>query len=566
MNALISPTEQARQVRTGCGWALRPEMRVYYVTGQDAASYIQTQTTNDVVALVPGHGHYNALVDRKARLKAFFSLHRMAADQLCILVEDTQAETLYDHLEQFHFVEDVTLTPQPGWSVVQIEGPRSAALLTALFKHPLPPLLPLGIATTFWGLVEVQIVARSESGEPGYWVILPHAKTNAFLTALGNAGADLGGIAMSDTVREQLRIEAGWPRYGLDMTADTQLPETGLEQVAVSYSKGCYLGQEVIARIKTYGVIPKALIGLLFDGEVSPAPGTDIAIAGKSVGTVCSGTFSPMLNRPVALAYLRKQHRNPGEVLTFEAHGQSWQATVTRLPFYTAATPQERAQHLYDEALERFAGPEEAHAIPLLEEAIALDPQLADAYEVLGVILSRLGRIDEAIAVMQQLTEIAPEAPMAHTNLSRFFMLQGDKATAEHHMAEATRLDMLRHSKAVDEAQQAAAKAAQQAQMAEMFKEVIETEDPDDLVANYGLGKIYADQGQYADALPYLRKAVTIDRFYSAAWLQLGKTLEQTQALDEARETYRQGITAATQKGDLMPLKEMEQRLMGLGS
>ncbi len=566
MNALISAAEQARQVRMGCGWALRPDMRVYHVTGQDAASYVQTQTTNDVVTLATGQGHYNALVDRKAHLKAFFSLHRLAADQLCILVEDTQAAPLYDHLEQFHFVEEVTLTPQPDWSVVQIEGPRSAALLTTVFKHALPPLLPLGIAATFWGLVEVQIVARSESGEPGYWVLLPQTKAAAFLAALGHAGADFGGSAMDDAVREQLRIEAGWPRYGVDMNAETQLPETGLEQVAVSYNKGCYLGQEVIARIKTYGVIPKALIGLVFDGDVCPAPGTDITLAGKSVGTVCSGTFSPMLKRPVALAYLRKQHRNPGEVLTFEAHDQNWQATVTRLPFYTGPTPQERAHHLYDEALERFAGPEEAHAIPLLEEAIALDPQLADAYEVLGVILSRLGRIDEAIAVMQQLTTIAPEAPMAHTNLSRFFMLQGDKATAEHHMAEAARLDMLRHSKAVDAAQQAAAKAAQQAQMAEMFKEVIETEDPDDLVANYGLGKIYADQGQYADALPYLRKAVAIDRFYSAAWLQLGKALEQTQALDEARETYRQGITAATQKGDLMPLKEMEQRLMGLGT
>jgi tetratricopeptide (TPR) repeat protein len=135
-------------------------------------------------------------------------------------------------------------------------------------------------------------------------------------------------------------------------------------------------------------------------------------------------------------------------------------------------------------------------------------------------------------------------------------------------MAEATRINMANQIKSQSvlqaQAQAQAQQAAARAEMMAMFREVLETEDPDDLVANYGLGKSLVDQGTYAEALPYLVKATQIEPLYSVAWLQLGKTYEGLSRWDEARATYQQGAVAASQKGDLMPLKEMEQRLAAL--
>ena len=266
----------------------------------------------------------------------------------------------------------------------------------------------------------------------------------------------------------------------------------------------------------------------------------------------------------MALGYLHKNYRESGKALTLTQQGQDYRAEIKRLPFYTPPDKKTQAHALYDQALNAFAEDEEIKAIALLESALEKDAHLADAYESLGVILSRQGRHQDAIDVMKQLTEVAPEEPMAHTNLSRFYMLLGDKATAEEHMAEATRLDMLKKMSVQKQEALVAEDQARKIAMIEMFKEVLETEDAEDLVANFGLGKALVDLQRYAEAVSYLQKAVDIDPFYSAAYLQLGKALSALHKQDAAKAVYTAGIQAAGEKGDLMPMKEMEQRLLAL--
>lgn len=543
------------QLRQAAVWWPEAEQRLIEVKGKDAASYLQTQLTQDVVRLAIGQGAPAALVERKGHLRALMHLCRQAQDTYWLL-PSAGAETLYAHLENFHFVEDVTVSWQSDWLRLRLEGPAAHQELQALTGQRIPAWEPGSLHSLAFPGGSLWAIPESYSGETGVMLLC----RQAYQQTLSEALAELQLSQLQSATLEQVRIEAGQPRWGVDMDESTLLPETGLEKAAVSYDKGCYLGQEVIARIRSYGVVPRGLIGLILPQRVDAGA---LRIEGKDMGRLTSVTWSPQLNSWIALAYLHKSQRENGKALSLTLGDLSLAATVRRLPFYTPPSASEQARVLLEQALEIFAEGDESHAIPLLEAALSKDPHLADAYESMGVILSRLGRLEEAIAVMQQLAELEPEEPMAQTNLSRFYMLMGDKATAETHMAEATRLNMLRSQKAFAAERLAQQEAAQKAELIEMFREVLETEDADDLVANFGLGKALLDTGKALEARPYLAKATQVEPLYSAAWLQLGKALEADDPAS-ARRAYRRGIEAATEKGDLMPLKEMEQRLAGL--
>jgi len=553
----VSPTYW--QVRQAAAWWWEPETQLIEVSGPEAASYLQTQITQDVLKLEPGQGALAALVDRKAHIRSLFSLHRSGPERFWLLPQ-AQGEALFQHLEQFHFSEKLVLSQQQDWLRLRLEGPGSPEIISQFSGQSLVNLPRFSIQSVALPGGSAWLIPDSLSGESGALLLLKAEYREALISLLQT---QLGLPELEAEALEMLRLEAGWPRYGPDMDSETQLPETGLEKQMVSYDKGCYLGQEVMARIRTYGVVPRALIGLVF-ADAAPQQAGDLRKDGKSIGRLTSLGWSPQLQRPVALAYLHKKWRESGQQLSFDLDGQSYSAEVRRLPLYTPSSASEQAQELYQQALLVFAEADESQAIPLLQAAIRKDPLLADAYESLGVMLSRQGQHQEAIAVMQQLTEVDPAEPMAHTNLSRFHMLLGDKDTAEAHMAEATRLNMLKQQASVQAQQMAQREREQKQQMMAMFQEVLEHEDPQDLVANFGLGKALADFERYAEAVPYLQQAVAIDPFYSAAYLQLGKALEQTGEREAARGIYARGIEAAAEKGDLMPLKEMEQRRAAL--
>jgi folate-binding protein YgfZ len=552
------------QVRQLGGYATLSDWRLLQISGPDAAGYLQTQFTNDVVSLKPGNCQRNALTDRKARLQAEFWLYA-ETNQFTLLVAETQAEQVYEHLEQYHFVEKLDISFLSDYELIFLTGPASRRWLAAWQPELSAPLqdvqrLPHG----------GYLFRAALTGDLGFILAMNSEQVNSFYQWLESGPKSEGAVLITPELWQSLTLEAGIPIFGTDMNNLTLLPETGLERIAVSYDKGCYLGQEVIARIKTYGVIPRALIGLVFKQD-SPLPssGSEILISGIKVGQITRSGFAPSINQNVAIAYLNKQWRIPAEPLKWQSDGLTYEATVTPLPFLDLPNAQELAQAKLDLALINFAGPEEISALPLLEEAILLNPNLIDAYESLGVILSRQGRHQEAIAVIEKLLAISPDEPMAHTNLSRFHMLLGDKQKAEDHMAESTRLNMQRQlaqqANQQAQARQNEAQFAQRQEMMAMFKEVLESEDPDDLVANYGLGKSYLDQGASSEALPYLEKATEIEPLYSVAWLQLGKAYQALGQKEKAIATFKQGIVAATQKGDLMPLKEMEQHLQNLG-
>jgi folate-binding protein YgfZ len=560
--------EQVLNVRKNGGFKVLTDRCLIKITGKDAASYINTQTSNEVTALGSSAGQYNNLLDRKAHLKAHFSIHR-TGDIFWIITEKDQGEVLQEHLEKFHFTEDFAMEDVTGqYGFILLQGSISQAVVEEIVNVKLSEPAENMIFSFEFHNLPLLVISRSETAEPGFLLLPADENSGRFREQLIETGKKYQLGEITDAAFECLRIEAGIPRYGIDMTEENLLPETGLEKISVSYTKGCYLGQEVVARVKTYGTIPRALIGLEFEGKEVPPFNSEIIINGKKSGTIKSGVFSPALGKPVALAYIIRDLRKPGESLEFTIAEKQYKAVLKLLPFYHPLTREEQAMQLYETALTVFARNQEEEAVRLLEEAIGKKPDFADAYESLGVILSRLERYEEAIDVMTRLTEVAPDEPMARTNLSIFYMKIGNKDEAETQMAKAT---ALKFTKAMKENKAKKALEAKKQEditlireRMEMFKEVLETEDPDDLIANYGMGKSYFDLEQYQEALPYFEKAIEVKKDYSMAYLFLGKGLEFTGEKEKARDIYKTGITVASQKGDLMPLKEMEQRKYAL--
>ena len=539
------------------GWCL------VRASGEDVFGFLQTQTTNDVHRLNLGEGQNSAITDRRAKLIAPFSLHRDGEHSVVFFLETRLRQVLVQHLETFIFREKVRIEPLDSLVLWAVQGPKSALALERVCSTLPDKLNAIGSFAFADG--QVLILNKSLTGEEGYVLALEPDRSERLIETI--CAAENPGPVSPETF-EVLRIEAGMPLFGKDMDASNVFPETGLEHSSVSYNKGCYIGQEVIARIKTYGAPNFALMGLILGDGPLPSPDSPIKLKDKKIGTVKSATRSLSLGKNIALAYIQKDHRSPDVELQVTIGEQPQKVTTSLLPFYQQRTRKDHSKRLLGDALAIYKKEEDLEKpIALLREAIVIDPRNAEAYEALGVFLSKQDKLDEAIALMKRLVEIDPKEIMAHTNLSIYYMKQGRIEEAELEKGEATAIEFERLVEAnmakKKKEKMAVEEQKERERKIEMFKKVLEI-DPVDSVANFGLGSIYLETGRPEEALGPLRTVIETNKDYSAAYLLLGKNLEKLERPQEAIEVYRQGIAAASKKGDLMPLKDMQNRLRKL--
>lgn len=274
------------------------------VAGKDRASFLQGFLTNDVEALQPGTGCYAAWLTPQGRMMT--DMHVLASDGMMLLdLPAFTAESALARLEQFHFAEDVTLSALGGsLTSVWLHGPGAAAVLETSIQG--------AAALATWAQYQHRplqfqgqpvVVARIDQlGVPGYCVFLPPAASDALQTTLAAAGA----ATVGDEAIAAARIEAGYPVFGADMKEDTIPLEAGIEGRAISTSKGCYVGQEVIIRIlhRGHGRVARHLVSLAIDGPV-PAAGAVINVGDREVGRVTSAAASPRAGT-VALGYVHR--------------------------------------------------------------------------------------------------------------------------------------------------------------------------------------------------------------------------------------------------------------------
>ena len=550
------------QVRNHCGYFTLEDWCLISAKGKETFSFLQSQTTNDVLQMQVGQGQNSAVTDRQARLIANFSIHRMGEDEALILVETSLKDILLNHLENYHFREEVQFTAL-NCRLLALQGPKSSLILEKVFENQNLPDKPNDNTQLTLGEHPINLIIKSLTGEEGQILCFPNELEDELTQLI--LKSDSPPIKVNEVAREVLRIEAGIPIYDTDMDKKNILPETGLEHTSVSYNKGCYIGQEVIARIKTYGAPNFALMGLTVEGVLTPPYNGTLKLGDKKIGTIKSSVRSVTLDKVITLAYLHKEHRSPDIEMEATIDGKPFKVKTCLLPFYQAQTRKDHSNKILHQALQLYKEQDDLNQpIALLRESIELDPKNADAYEALGVFLAKQDKLDEAISLMKRLVEINPQEIMAHTNLSVYYMKQNRIEDAEFEKAEATALqfekaiekNMAKKLKKKEEEQ----KKIEMEERVGMFKQVLEI-DPQDQVANFGLGSIYLETGRFEEGLEPLKTVIEAHRDYSAAYLLLGKTWEKLSNKEEAIATYKQGIAAASKKGDLMPLKDMQNRM-----
>ncbi|MBX9721543.1 MAG: tetratricopeptide repeat protein, partial [Candidatus Obscuribacterales bacterium] len=509
-------------------------------------SFLQGRSSNDVKALRPGQGQHSSLLDRKGYLIAFVTVYRLN-DSFLILSEKSQSQEILKQFATYHFREQISYTEvSDKFVVLALQGPSSEAFIASMKDLSVPQEEYSTIEAELFGAHTI-VIRRSLCGDCGFVLLADAEKSATFLPQIESAAASQGIKPISESALNVLRIEAGQAKFGVDISPEHMLPETGLEQYAASYNKGCFQGQEVLARIKTYGAPRRALVGLIF--EEAPAEpielNTQFSIAGEENGCIKSGAFSPSLDHYIALAYIGRDYRVPDRKVSIEINGKSYPVVVKFLPFYSAGTSKARAQMLYDAALLEFARGSEQNAIVKLREVIELDPLHSDAYESLGVILSRHEQYDEAIALMHRLQSLDPESIMAHTNLSIYYMHLGDKDRAEEEKALAMSIRMAQFAREHAQKKKDEIDKQKNAEEAEkrlaMFRQVLAI-DPNDFLANNGVGTVYVELEKYEDAIPFLIKTIESKPTHTVAYLALGKAYENLGRIDDSIAVYRSGI------------------------
>jgi folate-binding protein YgfZ len=235
-------------------------------------------------------------------------------------------------LDQFIFSEDVQLGDvSETFAQIAVVGPDASRLVEALLDAP--PAVRLASLPDHGNLrghirESPAIITRvTDTGAPGFDVYIDHERAGWLKEQLAAAGAQ----AADAETAEILRVEAGVPAFGRDMDQDTIPLEAGIESRAISMTKGCYVGQEVIIRVlhRGHGRVAKKLVGLALDGDAVPSPGAIVNSADRAVGEITSAVRSPALGRSVALAYVQRDFLAIGTALSVDgAHG-----TVTALPF-----------------------------------------------------------------------------------------------------------------------------------------------------------------------------------------------------------------------------------------
>ena len=301
------------------------------VSGADRATYLQGLLTNDIAALTAGHGHYAAYLTAQGRMIADLFVYELG-DVILLTTIGAVKDTVLGKLAQFIFTEDVTLGDvTDAFAQTAVIGPLAAAAVSAAMsgvsEAVLTALPEHGAVRAFFGGAPAIVTRVTDAGEPGFDVFVERVQTHAFRAALRQDGV----VTMDAHTAEAIRIEAGVPLFHKDMDEETIPLEAGIESRAISFTKGCYVGQEVIIRVlhRGHGRVARKLVGLVVDGASAPAPGAVARIGDREVGVVTSSAQSPALNRPIALAYLQRDFMAPATVVVVD--GMS--ATVTPLPF-----------------------------------------------------------------------------------------------------------------------------------------------------------------------------------------------------------------------------------------
>ena len=298
------------------------------VTGADALDLLDRLSTNHLQDLAPGHGLYTVLTTNKGRI---VDLLFVLAQETHLLVLTGPGTTLKvaEWIDFYTFTEDVSVEDVSGeTAVLSLVGPNADALLGDACE--LNGIEVYESASVVLGGVEATVVRTDFLKLPSYELIVPSGGVNAVREAVLAAGVGHGVAQIGEEALELLRIERGVPVQGKELTEDANPHEAGLIDY-ISFNKGCYIGQEVVARLNTYDKVQRTLVGLSWDPPTSPASGAELFADGKKVGILTSVAASLRAERGIGLGLVRNAHAKAGVLLDIGSPGGP-DAVVEELP------------------------------------------------------------------------------------------------------------------------------------------------------------------------------------------------------------------------------------------
>jgi folate-binding protein YgfZ len=292
---------------------------VIAISGPDRVRYLNAIVSNNIQSLGSGRGTFALLLNPQGHILAELEVYAQP-DKLLTLSHASVRKRTLATLDKYIIMDDVHLedmTDQVG--SMAIEGSRAAVVVEQACGVALDELPELAIKDVTVGHIPCHFIRRSHFGQPGAEFITRRDRLPGLWQKMIAGVRAHGGEAIGMAALEALRLEAGIPRFPADFD-DTKIPqEAGLEQTHVSFSKGCYTGQEIVERVRSRGQVNWRRVRLKFSGADPPAAGTKLRADGSEVGYVTSAAFSPAVGTAIGLGYLRRGHNTPGTVVACDA-------------------------------------------------------------------------------------------------------------------------------------------------------------------------------------------------------------------------------------------------------
>src|SRR5882724_9084297 len=312
----MAASDEYARVRHQVGVLDRGDFGVLVLTGRDRATFLHALLSNEIKALGPGQGCAATLLDVHGKVQVVVAVW-VADDRIFVVTPPAMATKTAEALDHYLFSEKVVIQDVSRETSERIMGVS-------------PPERPWSHVVAKLGDIPVRIVSGGgETGEAEVWIMSPLSEAPTVRAALVRGA---GVQPVGPEAFESLRIEAGTPVFGHDVDESVLLPEIPFENL-LSYTKGCYPGQEVVVRIRDRGHVNRMLRGLVLDGKELPEAGAEVVVNEEPVGKVTSATWSFGLERPIALAFVRRQHAEPGTRVSVRFGGRAMAASVSALPF-----------------------------------------------------------------------------------------------------------------------------------------------------------------------------------------------------------------------------------------
>ncbi len=308
------------------------------VTGDDRVKWLQSVISNDILPLQPGQGGYSSILTHKGKMLTYFRVY-IQTDAVTLEDVGEIGDATYTALRKFllYGTKAKMENCAESWGLLLVSGPKAPSVVRSAFGMDVDDLQPVNFVTARIGGHTVLIIRTEETGEIDLEILLPTEALAAAWEQLLQAGAAYGIKPIGSQAREALRMEAGLPKAGPDLNEEIVPPEANLEGKAFSLSKGCYPGQEVVARMDTYGNVRRHLVGLVLKDSVVPPHGAKLFSGDREVGWISSATQSPQMKAVIAFGFPLRDFSAPGTTLSIDISGTRHEAAVRPLPFYTGA-------------------------------------------------------------------------------------------------------------------------------------------------------------------------------------------------------------------------------------